>query len=70
MFNNCNCCIPTVLCEWNTAQTTQTKLNQVELMKQFIGIWKNVDNEQPTFGNVNHSATLWNLLSKLKQKGR
>jgi hypothetical protein len=40
------------------AQTTQTELNQVELMKQFIGIWKNVDNdttfiwECKSFGNT------------------
>ena len=27
------------------AQTTQTKLNQAELMKQFIGKWKNVEND-------------------------
>jgi len=27
------------------APTTQTKLNQAELMKQFIGTWKNVDND-------------------------
>jgi hypothetical protein len=27
------------------AQTTQTKLNQVELMKQFIGTWKSVEKD-------------------------
>jgi hypothetical protein len=40
------------------AQTTQTKLNQVELMKQFIGTWKNVEKdttfiwECKSFGNA------------------
>jgi hypothetical protein len=40
------------------AQTTHTKLNQAELMKQFIGTWKNVDNdttyiwECKSFGNT------------------
>jgi len=30
------------------AQTTQTKLNQVELMKQFIGTWKSENNDTTT----------------------
>jgi hypothetical protein len=31
------------------AQTTQTKLNQVELMKQFIGTWKGETGKDTTF---------------------
>jgi hypothetical protein len=31
------------------AQTTQTKLNQVELMKEFIGSWKVVESQDTTF---------------------
>lgn len=31
------------------AQTTQTKLNQVELMKQFIGSWKVEESKDTTF---------------------
>ena len=40
------------------SQTTQTKLNQAELMKQFIGTWKNVEKdttyiwECKSFGNA------------------
>ncbi len=31
------------------AQTTQTKLNQIELMKQFIGSWKVEESKDTTF---------------------
>ena len=31
------------------AQTTHTKLNQVELMKQFVGSWKVVESKDTTF---------------------
>ncbi len=31
------------------AQTTQTKLNQVELMKQFVGSWKCEESKDTTF---------------------
>jgi hypothetical protein len=33
-------CITILLAMFASTQTTQTKLNQVELMKQFIGTWK------------------------------
>jgi hypothetical protein len=40
------------------AQTTQTKLNQVELMKQFLGSWKcDVDKDTIAFWNTKSYGT-------------
>jgi hypothetical protein len=39
------------------AQTTQTKLNQVELMKQFIGTWKGEVGKDTTF--IMKGKSLW-----------
>jgi len=40
------------------AQTTQTKLNQVELMKQFLGSWKcDVDKDTTAFWNTKSYGT-------------
>lgn len=39
------------------AQTTQTKLDQVELMKQWIGSWKVVSNDTTAFYDFNSYGT-------------
>ena len=53
--------------EKNVPSESAKGLNQVELMKQFIGTWKISITIQLSSGNVNHSVALWNLLSKPRQ---
>jgi len=53
------------------AQTTQTKLNQVELMKQFVGSWEcNVAKDTTRFWDVKSYGTGLECYLKVVTKGK
>jgi hypothetical protein len=52
------------------AQTTQTKLNQVELMKQFIGTWKSETNDTTYIIEDKHYGDGHEVYMKNETKGK
>lgn len=52
------------------AQTTQTKLNQAELMKQFAGTWKNIDNDTTYIWECKSFGSALEFTIKTKTKGK
>jgi hypothetical protein len=53
------------------AQTTQTKLDQVELMKQFIGSWKvDISNDTSCFWDIKSFGTGFEGYFKFVTKGK
>jgi hypothetical protein len=53
------------------AQTTQTKLNQVELMKQFVGKWEcKISKDSTLFWNTNSYGTGFEVNFKGVAKGK
>lgn len=52
------------------AQTTETKLNQVELMRQFIGTWKNVDNDTIYIWECKSFGSALEFTIKTETKGK
>jgi hypothetical protein len=52
------------------AQTTQTKLNQAELMKQFTGTWKNVNNDTTYIWECKSFGSALEFTIKTETKGK
>jgi hypothetical protein len=52
------------------AQTTQTKLNQAELMKEFTGTWKNVDNDTTFIWECKSFGSALEITIKTETKGK
>jgi hypothetical protein len=52
------------------AQTKQAKLNQAELMKQFIGTWKNVDNDTTCIWECKSFGSALEFTIKTETKGK
>lgn len=52
------------------AQTTQTKLNQAELMKQFTGTWKDVDNDTTYIWECKSFGSALEFTIKTETKGK